>query len=122
MLAYQFTMVKVSVDPMTECRRQHTVIASQSDGPRFRQYRRKNRRRQVARRSHIDPHAEQRFQLNLKPAKIEQGGTRKRVDQEVQIAVLAVGAPGDRAIHARVCRTVTPDGCANRKGLLSERK
>jgi hypothetical protein len=43
---------------------------------------------QVAWRQHIDRHAQQSIQLNLKPTQVKQGGARQGIYQQIQIAAV----------------------------------
>jgi hypothetical protein len=61
------------------------------------------------------------LQLDLKGAKIEQGRSRQRVDKDVDIASLLIGAVRRRAEDARV-RRAEPASCfANRNAMTFER-
>ena len=59
-------------------------------------------RRQVAGGQQIDVEAEQRFQLVLQAAQIKQCCTRQRIDQQIDVAAIAVGAMQHRTENAWV--------------------
>jgi hypothetical protein len=59
-------------------------------------------RRQVAGSQQIDVNAEQRFQFFFQIAQVQQRGTGQRIDQQVEVAAIPVGAMQHRAEDARV--------------------
>ena len=50
----------------------------------------------------MDRHAQQFFQFDLKPAKIEQRHSRKRINQQVKVAIFAIVAMQGRSEQARI--------------------
>jgi hypothetical protein len=77
--------------------------------------------RQIAGGQQVYGNAKQVLKLHLKGAKIEQGRPGKRVDKNVEIASLFIGAVQRRPEDARV-RRAKPPGCfTNRNSMLCER-
>src|SRR6218665_1181029 len=84
---------------------------SRKSGRRFRSYRLRLRehldpelRRQVAGGQQIDVNAEQRFQFFFQIAQVQQRGSGQRINQQIEVAAIPVGAIQHRTEDARVRR------------------
>jgi hypothetical protein len=77
--------------------------------------------RQVARRQEIYSYAEQILESDLKSAQIEERGSRERIDQKVQVAVLAVSPMQDRPKNARIPGSAFVDQAANLVAMKVQR-
>ncbi|CQR44218.1 transposase [Thiomonas sp. CB3] len=85
-----------------ECGRGNRAGGSRSYRLRLREHLGPELRRQVAGSQQIDVNAEQRFQFFFQIAQVQQRGTGQRIDQQVEVAAIPVGAMQHRAEDARV--------------------
>jgi len=69
--------------------------------------------RQVARRQEIHSYAKQILESDLESTQIEESGARNRINQEIQIAVLAVSPTQDRTEDPRIAGSALLDQAAN---------
>ena len=65
--------------------------------------------RQIARGQHVDGNAEQFFQFDLEAAEVEQGRTRQRVHQQIEIAIIPIGTMENGTEDTWIGRAKTPD-------------
>jgi len=69
--------------------------------------------RQVARCQQVHSHAQQLLESDLESAQIKKRGARYRINQKVQVAVLAVSPVQNRPISARISSAALLDQAAN---------
>lgn len=66
----------------------------------------------------VDGHAESFLKLDLQTTQVKQGGTRKCVDQQVQIAAVPIVTMDNGAKDARVAQLTSLDDSANHIAIL----
>jgi hypothetical protein len=69
--------------------------------------------RQIAGCQKIHSYAQQVLESDLESAQIKERGARKRINQKVQVAVLAVSSVQDRPEDARISGSTFLDQAAN---------
>lgn len=80
---------------------------------RFQQYLLSRPLRQVTGRQKIDSYAQQVLKSDLESAQIKKRGARYRINQKVQVAVLAIASVQNRPEDARIAGPAFLDQAAN---------